>query len=305
MTRPDASGSPGARSRRIPHGILLGVLLAFGLPRVGAAESRAEVPYVLPEPGPPSEAACDESRGMDEKPPAETDSPDVPPAEGAAPGDDASHGADRDADLEALSSELEASRAGDSDPLEPLNRHILTFNHGVDAVLLDPLTEAYAFLVPELARQSVRNAFANLNAPVILVNDLLQLEGRDAFVTTARFVINTTMGMGGLFDAAATMGLEAHVSNFSETLSSAGVPMGPYLVLPLLGPTTVRDGFGTVVDLAMSPQVYVLPVTSVMLVAGGDGFSLRERHADDLAALRESSVDYYAALRSAYLDRRR
>jgi phospholipid-binding lipoprotein MlaA len=301
MTRPDASGSPRARSRRIPNGVLLLVLLAFALPWVATAEPRPEVPYVLPEPGPPSEAACDESVGMDEKPPAATDSPEVLPAEGAAPGD----GADRDADLEALSSELEASRAGDSDPLEPLNRHILTFNHGVDAVLLDPLTEAYAFLVPELARQSVRNAFANLNAPVILVNDLLQLEGRDAFVTTARFVINTTMGMGGLFDAAATMGLEPHVSNFSETLSTAGVPMGPYLVLPLLGPTTVRDGFGTVVDLAMSPQVYILPVTSVMLVAGGDGFSLRERHADDLAALRESSVDYYAALRSAYLDRRR
>ncbi len=295
MTRPDARGSSRARSRRF----LRGALLAFWLPATGAlAASPADVAGT-----PPSDPqACDESNGLDEAPPAaESGIPASPGAPPAGPED----GDDREADLDALSSELEASRADDSDPLESLNRHVLDLNHGVDAVLLDPLTDAYTFLVPDLARQSVRNAFANLGSPVILVNDLLQLEGKDAFVTTARFLINSTMGMGGLFDAAASMGLEPHVSNFSETLSVAGVPRGPYLVLPLLGPTTVRDSFGTLVDLAMSPQVYILPVTSVVIVTGGDGFSLRERHAEDLEALRDTSVDYYAALRSAYLDQRR
>ena len=298
MTRPDVQGSLGKLLRRLLHG----VLLAFWLP---AAVSQAEPPEPDTSLPPGSRAieqqACDEANGIGEQPPAEDAAPLLP----EAPQDDASHGADREADLDALSSELDASRASDADPLESMNRQILSFNRGVDALLLDPLTQAYAFVVPELARQSVRNAFANLNSPVVLVNDLLQLEGEDAFVTTARFLINSTMGMGGFFDAAASMGLDSHVSNFSETLSVAGVPMGPYLVVPLLGPTTVRDGFGTIVDLAMSPQIYILPVTSVVIVTGSDGFSLRAGHADDLAALRETSVDYYAALRSAYLDRKR
>jgi phospholipid-binding lipoprotein MlaA len=205
-------------------------------------------------------------------------------------------------DLDALSAELDA---GQPDPFECVNRQIFRFNHGVDAVLLDPMTRAYAFVVPEFARQSVRNAFANLNTPAALVNDLLQLEPKDALVTTARFLINSSMGMGGLFDAASTMGLPPHRADFSETLAFAGIPSGPYLIMPLLGPTTVRDGFGSLVDLAMAPQTYALPLLGFMLVTGSQGMTEREKHFEGMQALRDSSIDYYASLRSAYFDSRR
>jgi len=205
-------------------------------------------------------------------------------------------------DLDALSAELDA---GQPDPFECVNRQIFSFNHGVDAVLLDPMTRAYAFVVPEFARQSIRNAFANLNAPAALVNDLLQLEPKDALVTTARFLINSSMGMGGLFDAASTMGLPPHRADFSETLAFAGIPSGPYLIMPMLGPTTVRDGFGSLVDLAMAPQTYALPFLGFVLVTGSQGMTEREKHFEGMQALRESSIDYYASLRSAYFDSRR
>ena len=207
-----------------------------------------------------------------------------------------------DATLDALSAELDTAQP---DPFERMNREVFRFNRGVDTVLLDPVTRAYAFVVPPFARQSVRNVFANLNTPAALVNDLLQLEGRDAFVTVARFVINSTMGMGGLFDAASSMGLESHRADFSETLAFVGVPRGPYLVLPLVGPSTVRDGFGSLVDLAMSPQVYALPLLGFALVTGSQGMTEREKYFEGMEALRESSIDYYASLRSAYLESRR
>ena len=207
-----------------------------------------------------------------------------------------------DATLDALSAELDTAQP---DPFERMNREVCRFNRGVDTVLLDPVTRAYAFVVPPFARQSVRNVFANLNTPAALVNDLLQLEGKDAFVTVARFVINSTMGMGGLFDAASSMGLESHRADFSETLAFTGVPRGPYLVLPLVGPSTVRDVFGSLVDLAMAPQVYALPLLGFALVTGSQGMTEREEHFEGMEALRESSIDYYASLRSAYLESRR
>jgi phospholipid-binding lipoprotein MlaA len=235
--------------------------------------------------------------------PAAAPEPPSPEAQVAADAPASESVAARDDDsLDALSAELDA---GQPDPFECVNRKVFGFNRGVDAVLLDPMMRAYAFVMPDLARQSVRNVFANLNTPAALVNDLLQLEAKDAFVTTARFVINTTMGMGGLFDAASTMGLEAHRADFSETLAAAGIPSGPYLIMPLLGPTTVRDGFGSLVDLAMAPQFYVLPLFGFVLVTGSHGMTEREEHFEGMAALEESSIDYYASLRSAYFDSRK
>ena len=111
--------------------------------------------------------------------------------------------------------------------------------------------------------------------------------------------------MGGLFDAASTMGLERHRADFSETLANVGIPSGPYLIMPLLGPTTFRDGFGSLVDLAMAPQTYALPLLGFVLVTGSQGVTEREKHFEGLEALRESSIDYYASLRSAYLDSHR
>ncbi len=225
------------------------------------------------------------------------------PAEDAQPGArPATPGPWGEDELDALSAELDESIA--QDPFESVNRYVFSFNEGVDFVLLDPVTRAYSFLLPDGVKSSVRNVFANLNTPVVLVNHLLQLEPRNAFVTTARFLVNSTMGMAGLFDAASTMGLEPHETGFSDTLAVAGVGRGPYLVVPFLGPSTVRDGFGNIVDLAMAPQSYLLPVVGSVLLTGSNGIILREEHFDGLQALRDSSVDYYSSLRSAYLESR-
>ena len=233
-------------------------------------------------------SACDESNGID-----------AAPAEPlAAPSQDSAS----EENLDALSAELDASGDARPDPFETVNRQILSFNNGVDIVLLDPLTRAYRFVLGDFARQSVRNLFANLNTPVILVNDLLQLEAKAAAITTTRFVLNSTMGMGGLFDPASSFGLEGHDSGFGETLEAAGLPSGPYLMMPLFGPTTVRDGFGNLVDVAMAPQSYVLPLLGSILITGSNGVVVREKHFEDMQALREQSVDYYASLRSAFFE---
>jgi phospholipid-binding lipoprotein MlaA len=207
--------------------------------------------------------------------------------------------------LDALSAELDAAGAANPDPFEDVNRQIFLFNRGVDVVLLDPITRAYRFVLGDFARQSVRNLFANLRTPVVLVNNLLQFRGEDAAITTARFVVNSTMGMGGLFDPASSFGLDPRVSGFGDTLEVAGLSTGPYLVLPLLGPTTVRDGLGNLVDAAMTPQTYILPVMGTVLLTGSNGVVEREKYYDGLQALREQSVDYYASLRSAYFESKR
>ena len=109
---------------------------------------------------------------------------------------------------------------------------------------------------------------------------------------------------GGLFDAAAEAGLEIGDEDFGQTLAKAGVGSGPYIMVPVFGPNTLRDGVGGIVDLAFDPATYLLGPIQGLFISGPRGFALREEFADDLAALEESSVDYYAAMRSAYLQTR-
>ena len=141
---------------------------------------------------------------------------------------------------------------------EDFNRAVFEFNDVIDSYLLKPIAIAYGWLLPEPVKQSVRNGVANLMSPVILANDLLQFEFRDAAITTSRLIANSTMGIGGLFDVSSGMGLPPHPSDFGQTLHSYGMDSGPYLVLPLLGPSTVRDGFGQGVDTFLHPFTYVL-----------------------------------------------
>jgi phospholipid-binding lipoprotein MlaA len=194
------------------------------------------------------------------------------------------------------------------DPFERMNRSTHGFNVQVDRLVVEPVTNAYTLAVPDPARQTVRRVFSNLNSPAVIMNDLLQGE-LDAFaVAIARFTVNTTVGVGGLFDPASGMGLEEHRTDFGETLAVAGIGSGPFLILPVLGPTTVRDGVGTVVDFFFRPTTYVTFGTDQLiyagLEAGGGGLATREQHNEGLKALRASSVDYYAALRSAYFQSR-
>lgn len=192
------------------------------------------------------------------------------------------------------------------DPLEPSNRAMFAGNRRFDRWLVDPISRAYSFVVPRPARQAIRRVFVNLNSPSVFVNDLLQLAPRRAGTTGARFVINTTVGLVGLWDAADWIGLEGHHTDFGITLAKYGVASGPYLVLPLVGPTTARDAFGDLVDILMQPQTWFLGPTTWVFVAyqGGEGFTLRDVHRDALKALEETSVDFYIAMRFAYLKNR-
>ena len=193
------------------------------------------------------------------------------------------------------------------DPLEGLNRRIFVMNQQVDRWAVGPLTRTYR-LVPAVVRRSVRRFVTNLNATSVIANDLLQGELRDAAVVTARVVVNSTLGIAGLADPATALGLPYHHSDFGQTLALAGVGCGPYLIVPLLGPTTLRDGFGTLVDFAFRPTTYLFggaAVVEVISIQGAaTGFVEREKNADDLVALRDSSIDFYAALRSAYTQAR-
>ncbi|MCW5893435.1 MAG: VacJ family lipoprotein [bacterium] len=194
--------------------------------------------------------------------------------------------------------------SGFPDPFEPINRAVFGFNQQVDRFVLAPLDHAYVAAVPEGGRRAVRRALANLDAPVVFVNDLLQLDPGRAIVTLTRFGVNTTLGVLGFFDVAAVMGIEGHRTDFAETMALVGIPSGPFLVLPVLGPTTARDGTGFLVDLAFQPITYLLtPAVVIVLTAareGGAGFASYDENAGALRALRESSVDFYAAVRNAY-----
>jgi phospholipid-binding lipoprotein MlaA len=199
--------------------------------------------------------------------------------------------------------EFEAVPSGFPDPLEGTNRGVLGFNGLIDRWILDPITKAYGFIFPGPVKRSIRRVFVNLGEPATTVNDLLQLEWTDAGVSLSRFVINTTAGIGGLFDPASHLGLEYHRSDFGQTLTLAGTPSGVYLMVPVAGPNNVRDGFGVIADFTMHPLTWFLGPTNLLLYGiygGGQGLSTREQYMDQLDALREGSIDYYAALRSAY-----
>ncbi|MFK7896895.1 MAG: VacJ family lipoprotein [Myxococcota bacterium] len=207
--------------------------------------------------------------------------------------------------------EFEDAPTGYPDPLENTNRGTFAFNRQVDRWILDPVTKAYRWAVPKPARDGIARVFQNVGSTKTLVNDFLQLEWKDASVTTARLLINSTAGVGGIFDVADKMGLPGHESDFGQTLALAGTPSGPYIVLPVLGPANIRDGIGTVIDGFFQPTYYILGPADlifgpaeILIYSGSSGLSLRERHFLELKALEDSSVDFYATLRSGYFQDR-
>ena len=144
----------------------------------------------------------------------------------------------------------------DNDPYEAFNRDVLAFNLGLDKYVLEPVAKAYIAVTPQFGREGVSNFLSNLNSPVVLVNDVLQGKPGRALDTTYRFAINTTIGVAGLWDAAEYFGLEGHDEDFGQTLATWGVDSGPYLVLPVIGPSNPRDFTGLVVDRAFEPLTW-------------------------------------------------
>lgn len=204
--------------------------------------------------------------------------------------------------------DFEIGPAPNADPFEGLNRGTHRLNEELDRWVLDPITWSYRKVTPEFFRASMRNFFWNLGEPTTMVNDLLQREWDDAAVTLTRMVVNSTLGVGGLFDPASSLGMPPHESDFGQTMALAGVSSGPYVVLPLVGPSTVRDGVGLAVDVAFRPSTFVVPLADQLVFTtiqgGGFGLTVREEYYDQLKILKESSIDYYSALRSAYTQTR-
>lgn len=197
---------------------------------------------------------------------------------------------------------LDVPSPAEQDPFEEANRRIHGFNQGVQRWFFDPVARAYAFVLPSAGRRAVYRVFQNLGEPVLLVNHLIQMEGIDATVTGIRFVVNSTAGIAGLFDPALELGLARRNTDFGETLALYRVEAGPYLVLPVFGPSTARDAFGGVVDALLRPDAWILGLgPQFYSLVAGQGVSLYDARREQLDALRESSVDFYSALRAAYL----
>lgn len=199
-----------------------------------------------------------------------------------------------------------------NDPLEPLNRAIFDFNLVVDKAILRPVAQAYEWLLPQLVRDSVRSFVRHLKTPVILANDLLQGEVDRAGETAGRFVFNSLAGIGGIFDVAGEAGIPYHEEDFGQTLAVWGFDDGAFLMLPILGPSSVRDGFGMhVVDRGFDPLNYASYNSDRFVVEYNgpirgfvEAVDTRSRNYRDLEELEESSLDFYAAVRSLYRQQR-
>ncbi|WP_164868024.1 MlaA family lipoprotein [Rhodovarius crocodyli] len=191
-----------------------------------------------------------------------------------------------------------------NDPAEPFNRAMFYANGLVDSVTLRPAAQAYRAVVPQPVRTGIRNFLQNARTPVILLNDVLQAEQRRGGDTLGRFVINTTLGLGGIFDVAdAWFGVPHHAEDFGQTLAVWGVGSGPYLYLPLLGPTNPRDFVGLGVDIATNPMTWFGQGPTVDAigygVVGMTFLDAREGVLDTLDEVARSSLDPYATIRSA------
>jgi phospholipid-binding lipoprotein MlaA len=239
-------------------------------------------------------------------------SPEEPSADSDAPPDVSGPDPVSDADLSAYDPLLDEEFDVDleeravHDPFEGFNRGVFAVNETLDDFAFDPITDAYQTVVPEPLRVAIFRFFLNLESPVVMTNQLLQLRLGTATLTFGRFVVNTTAGIGGIFDAAGRgAGWERIDADFGQTLARYGCPSGPYLIVPVLGPSTARDFAGDIIDRMMDPLTYLLgPLQWWIPLGVSQGLSVREANIEALNALEASSVDFYSALRSAYVQSR-
>ena len=191
------------------------------------------------------------------------------------------------------------------DPFEATNRKIDAFNDSVDQAVLRPVAKSYKDYTPDLLQTTVKNFFGNLRDMWSVVNNGLQLKPKETVETGMRVVVNSIIGLYGLLDVGTPMGLQRHTADFGQTLGYWGMPSGPYVVLPLLGPSTVRDTAALVVDQRGDPWAQINPVTS-----RNEGIALRlvDKRAQFLGMddrLNEVALDKYSFVRDAYLQKRR
>ena len=194
------------------------------------------------------------------------------------------------------------------DPFEPVNRAVFGFNNVADKIILEPVAKGYRKL-PSPVQSGISNFLSNLRMPLVIANQLLQGQGSNAVESTGRFVVNSTAGIFGLVDVADRVGLEEKDEDFGQTLATWGIGDGFYVVLPIFGPSNVRDTAGMVLT-------YVADPVNAYLVTEGEAWAVPVRTAtnavdqrskiiDEVNALRDNSVDYYAAVRSSYYQNRK
>ncbi len=195
-----------------------------------------------------------------------------------------------------------------NDPLEPMNRKILDFNLFLDRILIKPVAQGYRWAVPEFGRNRMRNFLDNLGEPVIFVNDSLQGEFSRANTTAGRFLFNSTFGIGGLWDQASRIGMEKQTGDFGQTLYAWGVPDGPYLMLPILGPSNPRDAVGIGVDSYLDPFRYLARhygANNAGLYRWiAIGIDERSRNIESFDEIQKNAIDLYAQLRSLWRQHR-
>lgn len=204
------------------------------------------------------------------------------------------------------------------DPLERINRKIFVFNETLDQYALEPVAKAWDFVLPGKVQDGIDNFFNNLNQPIVFVNSLLQGKPTHALEDLTRFLANSSFGLGGFIDVASMAGVPDNDEDFGQTLGVWGVPAGPYLMVPILGPYTLRSGVGDIVDSTASAYAYFnlfwfdvvglngLETTGASIgMRGLDLLNLRAIYLEELAESKKDAFDYYVFVRNAYLQNRR
>ncbi len=194
------------------------------------------------------------------------------------------------------------------DPYEATNRAIFGFNQGVDRTVLVPVANAYRAVIPSTFRDMIHDFLQNLNSPIIFANDVLQGQPGLAGETFGRALINTTIGFGGMFDVAAKWGVPYHTNDLGITLATWGMGSGPYLMLPILGPSNPRDLFGDIADSFGDPGNVVASehnkIWASFARGAASGIDERSRNIESLAEIERTSLDFYATIRSLARQRR-
>jgi len=192
------------------------------------------------------------------------------------------------------------------DPFEPWNRVMFDVNDVVDGKIAKPIAEAYVKYTPELIRRGISTFFGNIEDLFVGINNVLEGDGNRAGDDFGRVLLNSTFGVGGLFDLASMMGIERHNQDFGITFGKWGFPQGPYFFVPLIGPTTLRDGTGTVIRAYLGPTTYIFTYVPVRNVVYGIGaLDLRASMLGTESMVDQAALDRYRFIRNAYLRARR
>lgn len=194
--------------------------------------------------------------------------------------------------------------AGVSDPLEGYNRAMYKFNDAIDTAVLKPVAKGYDVVVPDPISRGVSNFFSNLNDITVIINDLLQGKFYQAYQDTHRFVLNSTVGVAGIFDVASLTGLHKNNEDFGQTLGVWGAEPGAYVVLPFFGPRNVRDSFGLIGDILTDPVTYVEGDDARWALVGTRVIDTRANLLKAEKVLDEAATDEYSYVRDAYMSRR-